>query len=183
MQKIQATDCAFAAILADGSVIAWGKADHGGDSLQVKDQLRNVHDVQVTSSAFAAIVADDRLLRGAINCRVGTPGQSVTTSGMCSRFRPQVAHLRHFWQTVLLFLGAIHPMVTALQSKMRSGVSGSFRLPIAPLLRSGQMDLLSHGDPQVLVAGGVQQIQATWSTFAAILSDGSVVTWGSQQCE
>ena len=33
--------CAFAAILGDGSAVTWGKAEYGGDSSAVQDQLKN----------------------------------------------------------------------------------------------------------------------------------------------
>ena len=36
MQQIQASDCAFAAILGDGSVVTWGSARFGGDSSAVQ---------------------------------------------------------------------------------------------------------------------------------------------------
>ena len=58
MKQIQATSHAFAAILADGSVVAWGAADRGGDSAAVRDQLKGVKQIQATSHAFAAILAD-----------------------------------------------------------------------------------------------------------------------------
>lgn len=56
VQQLQATKCAFAAILADGSVLAWGSQASGGDSSNVQTQLRSVQKIQATSSAFAAIV-------------------------------------------------------------------------------------------------------------------------------
>ena len=55
-QRIQATSSAFAAILADGSVVTWGDADSGGDSSSVQDQLENVQQIQATGGAFAAIL-------------------------------------------------------------------------------------------------------------------------------
>ena len=58
MKQIQATSHAFAAILADGSVVAWGAADRGGDGAAVRDQLKGVKQIQATSHAFAAILAD-----------------------------------------------------------------------------------------------------------------------------
>jgi alpha-tubulin suppressor-like RCC1 family protein len=58
VQEIGATDSAFAAILADGSVVTWGDPDFGGDSSQVQDQLKNVHQIQATESKFAAILFD-----------------------------------------------------------------------------------------------------------------------------
>ena len=49
---------AFAAILADGSVVTWGAPEHGGDSRAVQDQLKNVQQIQASDSAFAAILDD-----------------------------------------------------------------------------------------------------------------------------
>ena len=54
----QATNSAFAAILADGSVVTWGNPINGGDSSAVKNQLRGVQQIQATEFALAAILAD-----------------------------------------------------------------------------------------------------------------------------
>ena len=45
---------AFAAILTDGSVVTWGSARHGGDSSAVKDQPKNVQQIQASAGAFAS---------------------------------------------------------------------------------------------------------------------------------
>ena len=45
---------AFAAILGDGSVVTWGDAGARGDSRDVRDQLKNVQQIQSTLYAFAA---------------------------------------------------------------------------------------------------------------------------------
>jgi hypothetical protein len=50
--------CAFAAILADGSVVTWGNPYYGSDSSEAQDQLKGVRQIQSTGAAFAAIVAD-----------------------------------------------------------------------------------------------------------------------------
>ena len=42
VQQIAATLSAFAAVLADGSVVTWGDPEFGGDSMEVQDRLRNV---------------------------------------------------------------------------------------------------------------------------------------------
>ena len=55
--QIQATFGAFAAILADGSVVTWGSG-HAGRSSAVRDQLKGVQQIQATSAAFAAILED-----------------------------------------------------------------------------------------------------------------------------
>ncbi|CAE7170790.1 ftsH [Symbiodinium pilosum] len=40
VQQIQASAGAFAAVLADGTVVTWGHATMGGDSSAVREQLR-----------------------------------------------------------------------------------------------------------------------------------------------
>ena len=52
VQQIQATERAFAAILANGSVVAWGNPGRGGDCSAVQDQLRNVDQIQATEGAI-----------------------------------------------------------------------------------------------------------------------------------
>ena len=49
---------AFAAVLGDGTVVSWGHAAYGGDSSAVRDQLRDVQQIQASDGAFAAILGD-----------------------------------------------------------------------------------------------------------------------------
>ena len=56
--QVQASDKAFAAVLFDGSVVAWGDADYGGDSSAVQGQLKNVQEVHALQSAFSAKLVD-----------------------------------------------------------------------------------------------------------------------------
>ena len=42
VQQVQATARAFAAILADGSVVTWGSTRHGGDSSEVQDRIAHL---------------------------------------------------------------------------------------------------------------------------------------------
>ena len=58
MQQISATHSAFAAILADGTVVTWGGSTCGGNSSRVQHQLTNVQEVHGGREAFAAIRAD-----------------------------------------------------------------------------------------------------------------------------
>ena len=55
VQQVQATGCAFAAIVADGSVVTWGNPAYGGDSSEVQDQLKGVQQVQATGCAMSRI--------------------------------------------------------------------------------------------------------------------------------
>ena len=58
VQQLNVTDYAFAAILADGSVVTWGEDFVGGESSAVQLQLRSVQQVQGTARAFAAVLKD-----------------------------------------------------------------------------------------------------------------------------
>ena len=52
-------ECAVAFILHDHSVVAWGDADYGGNSEEVKEALSSgVQHIYYTRSAFAAVKAD-----------------------------------------------------------------------------------------------------------------------------
>jgi alpha-tubulin suppressor-like RCC1 family protein len=49
---------AFSALKADGSVVAWGHKDDGGDSSEVQGQLVDVQSIYSTDKAFSALKAD-----------------------------------------------------------------------------------------------------------------------------
>ena len=53
------TGAAFAVVKSDGSVVTWGRADYGGDSSAVKDEIAcDVQQVAGTEGAFAAVKSD-----------------------------------------------------------------------------------------------------------------------------
>ena len=157
VQQIQANDCAFAAILADGSVVTWGETvglfgeELGGDSSAVRDQLKGVQQIQATSWAFAAILADGSVVTwGEADCAV-TVGQFEISSGVCGRFKPQTGPLLRFWQMDRSSPGVKQTVaVTVRQFEISSGVCGRFRPMIVPLLRFWQMDLSSPGVKQTV---------------------------------
>ena len=149
VQQIQGTGSAFAAILADGSVVTWGHAAYGGDSSAVQDQLKGVQQIQGTGSAFAAILADGSVV---------TWGHAAY-GGDSSAVQDQ---LKGVQQIQASFEGAFAAILTdgsviTWGDEKNGGDSSAVR------------DQLR----------GVQQIQATSGAFAAMLADGSVVTWGS----
>lgn len=47
---------AFAAILEDGTVVAWGDFEFGGDCSLEQDQLQGVQQITASSGAFAALL-------------------------------------------------------------------------------------------------------------------------------
>lgn len=56
--EVVGTDDAFAAVLADGSVLTCGSLEYGGDISSVQHQLRNVVKVHSARGAFCALRGD-----------------------------------------------------------------------------------------------------------------------------
>ena len=75
VQQIRATSFAFAAILADWSVVTWGDPDESGDSSKVQHKLRRVQHVQSTSGAFATILDNGSVVMW------GNPDEGGDSSG------------------------------------------------------------------------------------------------------
>ena len=118
VEQIQATASAFAAILADRSVVTWGAADGGGDSSAVRDsemcsvfRPQRVHMLQYSKM--------DQSLHGATDTGAAEADLTVKTSISSNRFRLHVAHLLPPSQTAQLRHGAIKTgVVTALQCRI-----------------------------------------------------------------
>ena len=148
------------------------RAERGGGGAR-PGEARVVH-----AGALRMAAAVPRRMVGRCQLRGGKwEGPCVPrASGVCIRFRPQGLHLLQFWQMDQLLHGAIQiSVVTIQQFKTSSGACNRFRPRILHLRRSWQMDQLSPGDFRLMV----EQIQATRFAFAAILADGSVLTWGN----
>ena len=196
VQHIYATREAFAAILAEGSVVTWG---NGGDSSEVQDQLKDVKQIAATDVAFAAILADGNVV---------TWGEPLC-GGDSSAVQDQLRHAQQIAATGGAFAAILADgsVVTwgepdfggdssEVQNQLKNvqqiaATGGAF----AAILGNGSV--LTWGTPE---CGGdssevqdqlknVKQISATTSScndvfvfgaFAAILADadGSVVTWG-----
>ena len=58
VQQVQGSNAAFAAVLADGSVVTWGHELYGALPLEREILLQNVEQLQSTEAAFAAILRD-----------------------------------------------------------------------------------------------------------------------------
>ena len=78
VQHIQASFCAFAAILADASVVTWGNAASGGDSRAVEAHVTNVLRRQASVDAFAAIRGGSVVIWGSVGSRARAAEKSST---------------------------------------------------------------------------------------------------------
>ena len=149
--QIQATDSAFAAILADGSVVCWGHANRGGDSSCVNRKLRGVQQIQATDSAFAAILAD-----GSVVCW-GHENRGGDSSCVNRKLRGV-------------------QQIQATDSAFAAILADGSVVCWGDEIRGGDSSCVNRA----LIVRGAQQIQATDSAFAAILADGSVLCWGHE---
>ena len=122
--------------------------------------------------------------------------QFEISSKVCSRFKPQVRPLLQFWKTDPCLPGVMQVMaVTVRQFETSSNVEdgsvftwghagyGGDSSEVRDQRKCGRRIRVYLGSCRFSSAvrdqlKGVQQIQATPTAFAAILEDGSVVTWG-----
>ncbi|TAN48428.1 MAG: DUF4347 domain-containing protein, partial [Methylococcaceae bacterium] len=160
--QIFSSERAFAALRADGSVVTWGNKDYGGDSSAVADQLKGTIDViQIYSAgwAFAALRADGSVVTWGRN---GEGGASVA-----SQIDGSIEVTQIF---------STYGAFAALRAN-GSVVTWNINLPSWAGGAHFGGDSSAVAD-QINGAIDVTQIYSTCSSFAALRSDGSVVTWG-----
>ena len=89
VHELQQCDGICAGILANGSVLCWGRGLAFDEYSSVRDQLHNVREVQATHSAFAAIRSD---------------GLAVTWGGAYSReVQAQLRNVQHIQSSMEAF--------------------------------------------------------------------------------
>ncbi|OLQ08545.1 E3 ubiquitin-protein ligase HERC2 [Symbiodinium microadriaticum] len=189
--QIKASSCAFAAILGDGSVATWGKAEYGGDSSAVQDQLKNVQQIQASVDAFAAVLGDGSVL---------TWGDAQR-GGDSSAVQDQLKNVQQIQASENAFAAVLGDGSVVTWGKAEYGGDSSAVQDqlknVQQIQASGGAFAAVLGDGSVVTWGNaeyggdssavqdqlknVQQIQASCGAFAAILGDGSVVTWGDAQ--
>ena len=121
--QLMATHRAFALLCpGDSKVVTWGDSAHGGDSSEVRHQLKGVKQIQATGLAFAAILEKGSVV-------------------MCSRFRLHLRPLWRFWQMDPSWPGVMETLaVTVRQFEISSRACSRFKPLILPLLPFLKMD-------------------------------------------
>ncbi|CAE7929930.1 unnamed protein product [Symbiodinium necroappetens] len=197
-----ANDGAFAAILADGSVVSWGSPACGGDSRSVQHQLKGVKHIATTARSFAALLQDGSVV---------TWGRDWGSDS--SAVQAQLCHVQQIHGSDGAF-AAIKDDGSVVT--WGSGNHGAWSCHVENQLRdvrhiastSGAFAALLQSESVVTwgaknCGGDSRAVQAQLQTvhflaatlgrgeiigadedgaFAAILGDGSVVTWGSPEC-
>lgn len=152
VQRVVASNRAFATILEDGRVATWGDPDAGGDCTEVQDQLRDVQQLVSTDSAFAALV-DGRVVAW------GEP----EAGGDCTEVLDELSDVRHIAGTSSAF-----GTTGAFAATREDGTVVTWGDPDAGGDSSAVRDQLQS----------VQQVKATARAFAALRADGRVAGWG-----
>eukprot|EP00913_Durusdinium_trenchii_P015738 g14790.t1 len=171
VRSIASNLSAFAAIRKDGSVVAFGDEGRGGNipsSLQT--QLYDVEEICGSYSAFAALRQDRRVVTW------GDPNGGGDSSDVKDQLENLGKRGRTDVQDLVATLGAF----AARTGRGSVVIWGSWDYG-GPCEAQEQVDVATgkvipfNGD----VLKDVQLIRASGGAFAALLTDGSVSTWGN----
>eukprot|EP00746_Dinoflagellata_sp_MGD_P155047 gnl/MRDRNA2_/MRDRNA2_85173_c0_seq2.p1 gnl/MRDRNA2_/MRDRNA2_85173_c0~~gnl/MRDRNA2_/MRDRNA2_85173_c0_seq2.p1 ORF type:complete len:1075 (-),score=201.63 gnl/MRDRNA2_/MRDRNA2_85173_c0_seq2:64-3138(-) len=202
LQSITCNNDAVAALKTDGSVIAWGKQDAGGDSSKVQEQItKDVKAIYASQKGFAAFKHD---------CTVVTWGADVqpAVEEAWAKQKEDGAILsiaNNGWAIAAVTkdgrvvtwgkeshgadCSTVQSQLVNVQSVCTHVfVDGSYESSAFAALKVDGC-VVAWGDPACggdtsdlqELASNVQVIYPSTSAFAAVKADGSVVTWGDQQ--
>ncbi|CAK9044242.1 unnamed protein product [Durusdinium trenchii] len=184
-KAVAATVHAFAAILRDDTVLAWGDEAYGG---RLNVELREVEKLQATSKAFAALSTDGSIYAWGDREHGGEISETI---------QEQLREVRHLASTSSAFCaltadGRLVCWGSAAHGGAGPGPAATGR---AVAVRGGDAAFAAVLEEGTVVAWGascggsvpeevqeqltgVQDLQATLKAFAALTSDGRVVCWG-----
>jgi alpha-tubulin suppressor-like RCC1 family protein len=185
----QANQSAFAALKADGSVVTWGDTNAGGDSTPVSNSLSGgVTDLFSSQRAFAALKADGSVVAWG-NVSEGGDTGSLTNGELSSNVVRISATAGAF--AALKKNGSVvtwgdpgsggdsSPVSSNLSSVVQVFSTGSafaaLTTPAGSIVAWGNV---SEGGDAPSGLFGVLNVTPNAFAFAALINDGSVVTWG-----
>eukprot|EP00439_Symbiodinium_sp_Y106_P061770 s418_g9.t1 len=203
--QIQATRTAFAAIRKDGSVVTWGDAENGGNSYMVQQKLYRVRQIQATLHAFAALREDGQVVSWGDLCEDRMVQDQLTDVRRIQASSDAFAALKGDG-TVVVWGGGVSPMHEGITDAWREVQAQLTQVreiqataaAFAAIREDGSV--VTWGDPDF--GGDSSHVQARLKNvlciqaavgesfgdgdgagaFAALLKDGSVVTWGDDLC-
>ncbi|CAE7723361.1 unnamed protein product [Symbiodinium microadriaticum] len=179
---------AICAIQKDGSVIAWGDEDSGGDSSDVQDELVNVWDVKMTARACAALRRDGTVVSwgcedlGGDSDAVQEELQNVqkifSTAGAFAAIRADGAVITWGDEDWGGDCTEVHEDLKNVVHICGSGAAFAALTAHGSVITWGSA---CHGGDSRSVSAQLQDVQsmcATSAAFAAITGSGDVVVWG-----
>ena len=206
--KVFSTQSAFAALKADGSVVTWGDPSAGGNSALVASQLTgSVKDIFSTERAFVAVKEDDSLVAWGDRLHGGEAAaiRTVYANDISSQeaFPLAASLLDGTKGRVLKIVSTTSAFAAIMQDKQDA--TKKFVIAWGDSLRGGdtrvydridsndrffdryrsygstgfyeELDLVREIGP--LLENGVEDVFSTDGAFAALKSNGSVITWGA----
>lgn len=192
VSSIASTEGAYAALKNDGTVVAFGDPDTGGDASAVQSQLNNVVQLAGTDYDFVALRKDGSIVPWSGAFGWLTPDSSQVVSGAQSLVLNGAVGVAINGSNTAMAFGDLNSISAADSSSLNAaGLLNNVqrvyasRTAFAALKADGTV--AGWGDPQRMSASlnqvqsaltGVTQIQNTDYAFAALKSNGSVVTWG-----
>ena len=184
VQAIQATQKAFATILHNGRVSAWGEPDYGGCiEIDVDASLQIVRAIQATASAFAAVLADGLVVTWGDDAAGGD--SASVASQLCD-----IQQIQASKGAFAAIAGDGSVITWGCQHSGGDSSSVTHRListhrAFAAMTDQGKVICWGHpqhgGDnaPANLADKKVLCIQSNPFAFAAVLTDEAVVAWGN----
>ncbi|MFZ6862298.1 hypothetical protein ACO0K7_06660 [Undibacterium sp. Ji67W] len=190
IKSISSTEGAYAALKNDGTVVAFGDPNVGGDASTVQSQLTNVVQVAGTNFEFLALTKNGNIyewsnaysyaypdpsqqIPSATKLTVdGTVGVATTSTGIATAFG---------------YSAGIDAASSASVASLLNNVTNIYatETSFAALLSNGSVvswgDLARMGDSLNAVQSSLTNVKSISNTeyaFAALKNDGSVVTWG-----
>ena len=167
LQPQLAATCSAFALWCRGhsTMVTWGRADYGGNSSAVRDQLRGVLQIQATNAAFAAILEDGSVV---------TWGNKFF-GGDSSAVQHQLRGVQQIQATERAFAAILEDgSVVTWGDEYAGGDSSAVRDQLRGVQ---QIQATGQVSAEILEDGSAESPGAA---FAAILEDGSVVTWGDR---
>ncbi|CAL1150411.1 unnamed protein product [Cladocopium goreaui] len=162
---VQASQNAFAAILANGRVETWGAPDFGGDSRAVKEQLQHVKQIQSSDDAFAALLEDGRVVSW------GDRYFNERIAGL------DITNIDKVQSSAGAFAGIdVSGSAVAWGDPEKGGDCTAVKDQLTNIVA-----IQGNDESFAALRADGTAIQAANYAFAAILEDGSVVSWGRPQ--
>eukprot|EP00929_Paragymnodinium_shiwhaense_P053292 TRINITY_DN26671_c0_g1_i2.p1 TRINITY_DN26671_c0_g1~~TRINITY_DN26671_c0_g1_i2.p1 ORF type:complete len:701 (+),score=115.86 TRINITY_DN26671_c0_g1_i2:119-2104(+) len=199
--RIYATDAAFAAVRADGTVVTWGNPWAGGDCSSVREQLTGeqqppIQHIYTNQSSFAALRGDGSIVSWGNPVTGGALDASWAEQHLCDV--EQVSRTYHAFAAITgngavsvwgdPDSGGFCPDKVAVQLSKRVRRIYSTGYAFAAVKADGSVvtwgDEERGGDSSAVrweLTSGVQFVAATEGAFAAVKGDGSVIPWGLKE--
>ncbi|CAE7947374.1 Sardh, partial [Symbiodinium sp. KB8] len=185
VREVVASEAAFAAILGDGEVVAWGLKDNGGDCSAVQEQLKDVQQIAATQSAFAALKADGSVVTWGTRSNGGNSDHVENLKDVREVVGCEIAFAAILADRSVVTWGESRCDQSKVEGRLRDVKQiAPARTGFAALLADGSVVTWPHSrnaDDRKDELQNVQKLVANEGAWAAIRADGSIVAFGDRE--